>query len=108
MAEMKTLAKDTAIYGVSSILGKFLNWCLVPFYSYVLGSGDYGMSVELYAWTAVILVILTYGMETGFFRFANRSDLDPQVVYSTSLVSLTGSSLLFILLCFLFYPGFRA
>jgi O-antigen/teichoic acid export membrane protein len=104
MAEMKTLAKDTAIYGVSSILGKFLNWCLVPFYSYVLGSGDYGMSVELYAWTAVILVILTYGMETGFFRFANRSDLDPQVVYSTSLVSLTGSSLLFILLCFLFLP----
>jgi len=105
MAEMKSLAKDTAIYGVSSILGKFLNWCLVPFYSYILVSAEYGMSVELYAWTAVILVVLTYGMETGFFRFANRSDLDAQVVYSTSLISLTVSSILFILLCVLFLPS---
>jgi len=101
---MKTLAKDTAIYGVSSILGKFLNWCLVPLYTYVLVSGEFGVSVTLYSWTAVILVILTYGMETGFFRFANRPDLDPQVVYSTSLVSLTVSSSLFIVLCLIFLP----
>jgi O-antigen/teichoic acid export membrane protein len=104
MAEMKTLAKDTVIYGVSSILGRFLNWCLVPFYSYILVSAEYAVSVELYAWTAVILVVLTYGLETGFFRFANRAELDSQVVYSTSLVSITVTSILFILLCFLFLP----
>jgi len=106
MAEMKTLAKDTAIYGVSSILGKFLNWCLVPFYSYVLtSSAEYGMVTELYAWTALLLVLLTYGMETGFFRFANKTGADPEQVYSTSLISLAGSSVLFILLCLLFLPG---
>ncbi|MFA7042996.1 MAG: polysaccharide biosynthesis C-terminal domain-containing protein [Bacteroidales bacterium] len=106
MAEMKTLAKDTAIYGVSSILGKFLNWCLVPFYSYILSSSaEYGMVTELYAWTALLLVLLTYGMETGFFRFANKSGADPEQIYSTSMFSLAGSSILFILLCLVFLPG---
>jgi O-antigen/teichoic acid export membrane protein len=70
MTGIKSLAKDTAIYGLSSIVGKFLNWLLVPFYSYTLKeTGDYGMVTELYGWTALALVILTYGMETGFFPF---------------------------------------
>ena len=73
MSEMRSLAKDTAIYGISSIVGKFLNWLLVPLYTYVLKeTADYGIVTHLYAWTALLLVILTYGMETGFFRFANR------------------------------------
>ena len=72
MSEMKSLAKDTAIYGLSSIIGKFLNYLLVPLYTYVLArTDDYGIVTNLYAWTALLLVILTYGMETGFFRFAN-------------------------------------
>jgi len=103
MAEMKSLAKDTAIYGVSSILGKFLNWCLAPFYSYYLtSSAEFGIVTELYAWTALLLVLLTYGMETGFFRFANKPGADPEQVYSTSLISLLGSSILFILFCLVF------
>jgi O-antigen/teichoic acid export membrane protein len=106
MAEMKTLAKDTAIYGVSSILGKFLNWCLVPYYSFALANtAEFGIMTNLYAWTALLLVILTYGMETGFFRFANKQGANPNQVYSTTLASLGGSSLLFIILCFLFLPG---
>lgn len=105
MAEMKRLAKDTAIYGVSSILGKFLNWCLVPFYSYYLtSSAEYGIVTELYAWTALLLVLLTYGMETGFFRFANKPGAEPEQVYSTSLISLAGSSILFFVVCLLFLP----
>jgi len=72
--QMKKLAKETAIYGVSSILGKFLNWLLVPLYVYVLdSSADYGVVTNLYSWTALLLVVLTYGMETGFFRFANKN-----------------------------------
>ena len=93
---MKILAKETAIYGVSSIVGKFLNWLLVPLYTYVLQQqADYGIVTNLYAWTALLLVILTYGMETGFFRFANKEGENAQTVYSTSLIALFTTSLLF-------------
>ena len=81
--QMKILAKETAIYGVSSIVGKFLNWMLVPLYTYVLQQqSDYGIVTNLYAWTALLLVVLTYGMETGFFRFANKAGEDLTLVYS--------------------------
>jgi len=100
---MKKLAKDTAIYGVSSILGKFLNWCLVPLYTYVLAnSAEYGVVTNLYAWTALLLVILTYGMETGYFRFANKNKEESDKVYSTTLTSVGLSSLLFALVCVVF------
>ena len=98
--QMKILAKETAIYGVSSIVGKFLNWMLVPLYTYVLQQqSDYGIVTNLYAWTALLLVILTYGMETGFFRFANKEGENPQVVYTTSLVALFTTSFLFAVAC---------
>ena len=98
--QMKILAKETAIYGVSSIVGKFLNWLLVPLYTYVLQQqSDYGIVTNLYAWTALLLVILTYGMETGFFRFANKTEENPKTVYSTSLIALFTTSLLFAVAC---------
>lgn len=102
--EMKSLAKDTAIYGVSSILGKFLNWLLMPFYTFFLkgGPADYGIVTNLYAWTSLLLVILTYGMETGFFRFVNKNRDEEHNVYGNTLVSVGITSLLFIAMCFLF------
>lgn len=100
---MKILAKETAIYGLSSIIGKFLNWLLVPLYTYVLAQqSDYGIVTNLYAWTALLLVILTYGMETGFFRFANKEGEHPNTVYVTAMVSLFITSLLFAVLCCVF------
>jgi len=103
MSEMKSLARDTAIYGISSIVGKFLNWLLVPLYTYVLKeTADYGIVTNLYAWTALLLVILTYGMETGFFRFANREGYNPQQVYRTTWFSLLVTSTLFAVVCVLF------
>ena len=104
MAEhMKKLAKETAIYGVSSILGKFLNWLLVPLYTYVLASSaEYGIVTNLYAWTALLLVILTYGMETGYFRFANKNKDDAGNVYSTTLIAVGFTSLIFAVLCVIF------
>ena len=71
---LKSLAKDTAIYGLSSILGRFLNYLLVPLYTHYMPkeSGDYGVSTNIYAYTALILVLLTFGMETTLFRFANE------------------------------------
>lgn len=101
--QMKRLAKDTAIYGLSSIIGKFLNWCLVPLYTYVLeSSADYGIVTNLYAWTALLLVILTYGMETGFFRFANKNREDAPKVYGTTMISVGFTSLLFATICMIF------
>ena len=69
----KSLFKDTAIYGLSSIVGRFLNYLLVPLYTHYMPteSGDYGISTNVYAYTALILVLLTFGMETTLFRFAN-------------------------------------
>lgn len=97
MAGIKSLIKETAVYGLSSIIGRFLNWCLVPLYVYIFPTEEYGIVSYLYSFTAVILVILNYGMETGFFRFANKSD-DPETVYTTSLLSVGSTSILFIIL----------
>ena len=104
MADMKSLAKDTAIYGLSSIIGRFLNYLLVPLYTYKIAaaSGGYGVITNLYAYTALLLVILTYGMETTFFRFANKEDEEPKLVYSTILRMVGLTSLLFIGLVFAF------
>ena len=104
MAGLKSLAKETAIYGMSSIVGRFLNYLLVPVYTSSLSaqSGGYGVVTNIYAWVALILVILTCGMETGFFRFANKEGEEPQKVYSTTLLGVGGFSLSFLLLGLLF------
>ncbi len=106
MAEMKNLAKQTAIYGVSSILGRFLNWCLAPMYTYVLASSaEYGIYTNVYAWTALLLVMLTYGMETGFFRFVNKTENDPTTVYSSVLCCVGFTSLIFAVLASFLSPS---
>ena len=104
MAKLKSLVKDTAIYGLSSIVGRFLNYLLVPLYTIKITSvsGGYGVITNLYAYTALFLVLLTYGMETTFFRFANKSDENPQRVYSTILLSVGFTSALFIAMVLLF------
>ena len=73
-SSMKALAKDTAVYGLSSIIGRFLNYLLVPLYTAKLSaaSGGYGIITEVYSYVALLLVLLTFGMETTFFRFVNK------------------------------------
>ncbi|MCD8313719.1 MAG: lipopolysaccharide biosynthesis protein, partial [Bacteroidales bacterium] len=104
MANLRSLAKDTAIYGLSSIVGRFLNYMLVPLYTAKLSaaSGGYGVITNVYAYTALLLVILTYGMETTFFRYANKENEDPNKVYSTILLSVGSTSLIFFLLILIF------
>ena len=103
MGSIKSLAHDTALYGISSIVGRFINWLLVPLYTKILTTGEYGIVTNLYSYVAIILIMLTYGMETGFFRFANREP-DEKKVYSTCLSSLAITSMLFIALVALFLP----
>ncbi|NLV53438.1 MAG: lipopolysaccharide biosynthesis protein [Bacteroidales bacterium] len=98
MANLKGLAKDTAIYGMSSIVGRFLNYLLVPLYTHYMPkeSGDYGVSVNIYAYTALVLVILTFGMETTLFRFANKENEKPDTVFSTSFAVVATLSAIFL------------
>lgn len=104
MGGLKSLAKDTAIYGVSSIVGRFLNYLLVPIYTISMpaSTGGYGIITNMYAITALLLVLLTCGMETGFFRFANKGGEDPVKVYSTTLLTVGAISLSFLAVCLLF------
>ena len=102
MAGIKSLVKDTAIYGLSSIVGRFLNWCLVPMYTMMFEAAEYGVVTYVYSIVALVMVFLTYGMETGFFRFAKRGDHDLSQVYTTSLTSLGTTSMLFVALVLLF------
>lgn len=97
---LKQLLKDTAIYGMSSIVGRFLNYLLVPLYTYKIAaeSGGYGIVTNLYAYTALLLALLTFGMETTLFRFSNRDGEDPRKVYGTILRMVGGVCLGFVLL----------
>ncbi len=104
MPSLKSLAKDTAIYGLSSIIGRFLNYLLVPLYTAKLtaASGGYGIITNMYALTALILVLLTFGMETTFFRFANKEGENPQRVFSTALIGVSSAATLFFVAVLLF------
>lgn len=100
---LKSLAKDTAIYGLSSIVGRFLNYLLVPLYTNIIAaeSGGYGIVTNLYAYTAFFLALLTFGMETTLFRFSNKEGEDQKKVYGTTLRLVGGVVLLFFVLIFI-------
>ena len=116
MANLKALAKDTAIYGLSSIVGRFLNYLLVPLYTHYMpkASGDYGVNTNMYAYTALFFAILTFGMETTLFRFANDEREQPDTVFSTGFTMVGSLTALFLLLVFGFitpiadYLGYAA
>ena len=96
---IKSLAKDTAIYGLSSIVGRFLNYLLVPLHTYKIAaaSGGYGINTNFYAYTALLLAFLTFGMETTMFRFSNKDGEDKRTVYGTTLKMVGTVALLFVI-----------
>ena len=104
MGKLTTIFKDTAIYGLSSIIGRFLNYLLVPLYTAQLSaaSGGYGIITNIYAYVALVLVLLTFGMETTYFRFTNKTHTDSQTVYGTTLITVGAISLAFAVLVLLF------
>ncbi len=85
MNPLKRLASQTAVYGLSSILGRFLNYLLVPLYTYTFVPADYGVVAEFYAYMGFLAVLMTFGMETGYFRFRSKGDDDPNTVLATVL-----------------------
>jgi O-antigen/teichoic acid export membrane protein len=97
MGKLQTIFKDTAIYGLSSIIGRFLNYLLMPLYTaqFSAASGGYGIITNIYAYVALMLVLLTFGMETTYFRFTNKTHTDSETVYGTTLITVGAVSLLF-------------
>jgi O-antigen/teichoic acid export membrane protein len=91
LGSIKKLAGQTAIYGLSSIIGRLLNYLLVPFYTRIFTTAEYGVVSELFAYVTFIMIIFTYGMETSFFHFSEK-DHDRGKVYTTGFISLLGSS----------------
>ncbi len=102
MKDINKLAGQTLVYGLGTIVPRFLNYAvLTPFYTWVFNKAEYGIITELYAYMVFLLIVLTYGMETAFFRFAQKSD-DSKKVFSTALISIIISSSVFLLFFNLF------
>ncbi|MDX2444058.1 MAG: oligosaccharide flippase family protein [Bacteroidales bacterium] len=101
MNSIKQLAGQTLVYGMGTIVPRVLNYALLtPFYTRIfpVETGEYGVVTEIYAYMAILLILLTYGMETAFFRFSTSKELDKKKVYNTALLSLLTSSILFLVI----------
>lgn len=94
MKALQKLAGQTAIYGLPSIVGRLLNYLLIPLHTSVFLTEQFGVITEMYAYVAFLVVMLTYGMETAYFRFQSQQNND-RSIYSTTLFSLFGSTILF-------------
>lgn len=101
MNPLKKLASQTAIYGLPTIVGRLLNYLLTPLYTYNFSPEEFGVNTSAYAYVSFLLVLLTYGMETSLFRFS-QTEIDKQKVYTTALISVLGTSFLFIIFTWLF------
>lgn len=101
MNPLKRLASQTAVYGISSIVGRFLNYLLVPLFTYYFTPAEYGVVSEFYAYAGFFAVVLVFGFETGYFRFRDKDGTTPDVAYSTALRFLLGANLGFFLLLLL-------
>jgi len=98
---IRSLAGQTAVYGMGTIIPRLLNYLMVPLYTRVFEQGVYGQITELYAYVAFLIVLLTYGMETAFFRYAQKND--PKIVFSNALSSILLTTAVFLLMVTVFY-----
>lgn len=99
---LKQLAGETAIYGLSTILARIVNFLLVPLYTRVLVTSDYGVVTEFMSYIAMLQVVLVLGLETGCFRYASKDGVDKRSVFSNAFLTVTGLCLLFFGCCALF------
>ncbi|WP_150047802.1 MULTISPECIES: polysaccharide biosynthesis C-terminal domain-containing protein [Methylomonas] len=105
MSVLKKLASQTAIYGLSSIVGRFLNYLLVPLYTYTFSASEYGVVSELYAYAGFFAVLLVFGLETGYFRFRQKPEFAGEAVYANALSLIVVANLLFVLGVYCYLPS---
>lgn len=103
MNPLRRLLGQTAVYGISSIVGRLLNYLLVPVYTRIFLPAEYGIVSEFYTYIGFLFIALTYGMETSFFRYAKKYN-NLKKLYSTSIISLLSTSTIFIVFIILFHP----
>jgi O-antigen/teichoic acid export membrane protein len=108
LAQVKTLFKQTAIYGLSTILGRLVNFLLVPLHTMVLPKAEYGINTDLYTLIAFLMVLLTHGMETAYFHFREREPNAEARVFSTAFWSVVGVSLTSLVLMGVFFEPLAA
>ena len=101
MNPIKKLAGQTAIYGLSTIIGRFLNYLLVPLYVWYFNPDEYGVVTEFYAYVTFLNILLTYGMETTFFKFAQNKE-EKERIFSTILISIIATTSIFLTAVLLF------
>ncbi len=99
---MRSLAGQTAIYGLSSIIGRFAYFLLTPLHTAVLERGEMGINSDIYSWIAILTVVLTLGMETTYFRYASKEGLDEGAVFRQTFLVMTTSSGIFLGLVWIF------
>lgn len=105
---IKKLLGQTAVYGLPSIIGRMLNFLLVPIYIKAFDDAkDYGVVSQLYAWVAFLVVFLSFGMETAFFRFLQNKE-DKNEIFSNSFLTVIGINILFFLSILLFNQNIAA
>jgi len=101
--ELKQLGKETAIYGISTIIGRFLNFLLVPFFTNVFSQAEYGIITNVYAYIAFFNIIYLYGMESAYFKFASTQEFGSEKqTFSTAFNSVFITSFIFSFLILLF------
>jgi|TARA_B110000483_G_scaffold242785_1_gene329771 O-antigen/teichoic acid export membrane protein len=103
MASMKSLLSDTVLYGLSSIIARLLNFALTPLLTVVLSKSEYGVNALLYVSIAFLMVILTYGFETAYFRISEKNSNEEHRVYSTAMWSLIVSTIIFLIIFSIYY-----
>ena len=108
MNSLRQLISQTAIYGLSSIVGRFLNYLLVPLYTYTFSAGEYGVVSEFYAYAGFFAVLLIFGLETGYFRFRQKPEYATEAVYSSGLSFLMLINLLFVAAVFYWQQSLAA
>ena len=101
MNPLRKLVKHTLFYGLATVFPRMLSFFLLPLHTGVMNTEGYGQLSIIFAWFAIFNVFLAYGMETAFFRFYNGKDKRKTVV-STSILSILGTSIIFLVLGFLF------
>ncbi|WP_423856413.1 lipopolysaccharide biosynthesis protein, partial [Yeosuana marina] len=101
MGVLKKFFKDTVIYGLATVLPRLMNFILVPLHTSKLGTTSYSDNTSFYVYAAFFNVLLTYGMETAFFRFFNKSE-EKNKVFSTTFISLSVTTILFLVIVLMY------
>ncbi|HPN38308.1 MAG TPA: oligosaccharide flippase family protein, partial [Melioribacteraceae bacterium] len=103
LSKIKELFKDTAVYGISTIIGRFLAFILVPFYTHYLSEADFGIYSNIYAYIAFLNIVYIYGMDAAFLKYSSVAEnYKKKVVFSTSYWFVLGTSLLLSLIILVF------